>query len=168
MPRARIVEIKSSLSLEIGKEALKEFEIPVADRGIRFKDNMQWPDQYVVTWIDALHFKIANWVHPMGLSPRDYGEDEFWEVEISGDAAQPVFRLQKHPVNFKNNILIFLVLVLASAVSIRGKLISEPFIVLGWSILFVVFFFRTFIFEDETTLCVRYLERLLNPEKNSK
>ncbi len=107
MPRARIVEIKSSLSLEIGKEALKEFEIPVADRGIRFKDNMQWPDQYVVTWIDALHFKIANWVHPMGLSPRDYGEDEFWEVEISGDAAQPVFKASaKHPVNFKNNILI--------------------------------------------------------------
>lgn len=167
MGKARMVEIKSSLNLESCKESLQQYEEPVADRGIRFRDNMQWPDQYVVTWNDALHFKIANWVHLTGRAPIYY-EEQSWEVEISEKPPQLVLMLQKPPGNLKRNILIFLSLVLVGAVLIMGKLVPLAYIWLGFGLLFVVFFFRTFIFEDETAYCVKFLERTLNPETPSK
>ncbi len=168
MSKSNIIKITSSLDLEHCKESLNAYEAPVSDRGIRFKDNLQWPDQYVITWNGTLHFKIANWVHQMGAITAEYGEDESWEVEVSGDSTQPVLMLQKHPRNHKNKILVFLGLALASAVLILGNLVPKPYVVLGWVVVFIVFFFRTFIFEDETALCARFLERLLNPENKSK
>jgi hypothetical protein len=168
MSKSSIIEIKSNLDLEQCKELLNEYTDPVAARGIRFKDNMQWPDQYVVTWNDEFHFKIANWVYPMGVNATGYyQEDEYWEVEISKDPARPVFMLQKHPSNIKKKSYIFLLLVAVSAVLKAGKLVPNTYLGLGWAVLFVVFFFRTFIFEDETTHCAMFLERRLNPEKKS-
>ncbi|HTC20578.1 MAG TPA: hypothetical protein VK859_07020 [bacterium] len=165
MSKPKIIEIKSNLDLERCKESLNEYETPVAERGINFKDNLQWPDQYVVTWSDESHFKIANWIYPLEVYSEGYREDEYWEVEISNKTGGPVFMLQKHPGNLKNKLLILLGLALVSAVLWMGKLVPRIYIGSGWSVLFVIFFFRTFIFEDETTFCVRFLERLLNPEK---
>ena len=166
MSKSNTVEITSNLDLANCKELLEEYEIPVIQRGILFQDNLQWPDQYVITWKDELHFKIANWVYPIGVSVTGYyDEKESWEVEISNDPVGPVFRLQKRPWNLKNKLLIFLGLALVSAVLWMSKMVPRTYVGSGWAVLFVVFFFRTFIFEDETTFCVRFLERRLNPEK---
>ena len=165
MAEPKIVEIKSSLDLEQCKDLLREYETPVVNRDIRFEDHMQWPDQYVISWKDGLHFKIANWVYPVGIS-NGYREDEYWEVEISKNPGQPVFRLEKHPSNLRNKILVFLVLFAVSAVSIIGKLVPTAYIGLGWGALLIVAFFRTFIFDDETFYCVRFLEKLLTPKTN--
>jgi hypothetical protein len=159
----KIVEIKPSLNLEQCKDLLREYENPVGNRGIRFEDYMQWPDQYVVTWKDELRFKIANWVYPVTVYSDGYREDEYWEVEISKNPGQPVFRLEKHPSNLKNKILVFFVLFVVSAVLIIGKLVPTAYVGLGWGALFIVFFFRIFIFDDETFYCVRFLEKLLKP-----
>jgi hypothetical protein len=124
---------------------------------------MQWPDQYVVTWKDTGHFKIANWVCPVSLYFTGYREVEFWDVEISGNGPQSVLALHKHPAGLRNKVLIFVLLVLVCAVLWIEKWVPTAYLGLGWAALFVVFFFRTFIFDDETAYCVRFLEKLLNP-----
>jgi hypothetical protein len=167
MGKARTVEISSSLDLESCKELLQRYEEPVADRGIRFRDNLQWPDQYVVTWKDPLHFNIANWVHFPGTAPTYY-EQQSWEVEISEKPPKLVLTLQRPPVNLKRNIIIFLSSVLVGVVLIIGKLVPLAYIGLGFGLLFLVAFSRTFIFEDETAYCVKFLDRILNPETPSK
>jgi hypothetical protein len=159
LSRSNTVEIKSTLALEQAKELFKRYEEPVADRGINFKDQMHWPDQYVITWKDPLHFKLANWVYSYGIP--GYYEKEFWEVEVSNESTHPVFILQKHPSQFKRKFLIFLALAVVSAGLWFSPFVPKAYIGLGWGVLFVIFFFRTFIFDDETTYCVRFLERHL-------
>jgi hypothetical protein len=161
--QANTVKIKTTVDREQCQATLKAYEILVAERGIRFKDNLQWPDQYVVTWKDPLHFKIANWVHRVGLPADGYTEQESWEVELSQDN-KTVLSLQKPQVDLKNILLVLLGLVLVSVVLIAGKWVPRVYVGLAWAGLFLIFFFRVFIFDDETTLCVRFLGRVLNPE----